>query len=128
MDFAEFSSNFNKLLHFPGDPGPVTATLTAAEGESLLALPMDQADVNGDGVLTQRDALEVIDALRAPAGQRVVFWPTDVNRDGRLTAADALVVINRLTTDASVPFTGSDDAGANIDELLLDDAFLDELF
>ena len=122
LDFAGFSSNFNKLLRFPGDPAGVTAA--AGEGEWLLTPPARPADVNRDGAVTARDALDVIDALDAAAKGQAVSLVSDVNLDGRLTAADALFVINRI--EQASPAWAEDEP--TVDELLSDLEFLAELF
>lgn len=80
------------------------------------------ADVNADGAVTARDALEVINELNAnvaasqtpveaeaaanEAGNRLradraaaVLERLDVNGDGRLSAVDALQIINRINSD-----------------------------
>lgn len=59
-------------------------------------------DVNRDGMVTARDALNVINEIRrtrstATAGLQESYF--DVNLDGRVTASDALFVINRLAED-----------------------------
>ena len=128
LDFAGFSSNFNKQLRFPGDPAGVTAAASAAEGESLLTAPPHRADVDGDGAVTSRDAVDVIDALVALADRKVISLQTDVNGDGRLTAADALTVINRLAEDLGDQDADENDELASIDQLLSDPAFLGGLF
>lgn len=73
-------------LHGPNADGP------------LGQVPVDNAvDVNGDGVLTALDSLQVINDINngqddAPAPGTARF--TDVNADGHTTALDALQVIN----------------------------------
>lgn len=71
--------------------------------------PFNPPDVNGDGRITARDVLQVINYLnsndsdgqppspRGPdgSGEPPPFHP-DVNGDGRITALDALLIINLL--------------------------------
>src|SRR6056297_3068243 len=76
------------------------------------------ADVNADGVVTARDALEVINELNANAVETpidaetvtsvgtdrraeraaAIFERLDVDEDGRLSAVDALQIINRVNS------------------------------
>lgn len=68
--------------------------------EMATTLPLPK-DTSGDGVITPRDALLVINAIARQEGVEVPAFEqigarVDANRDGRLTPADALVVINDL--------------------------------
>lgn len=80
--------------------------------------PLDAHDVNGDGVVTARDALMVINQLNrsdesnlAEIGAPPILgvgeaasneaWHLDATGDGFVTARDALVIINRLNRQES---------------------------
>ena len=120
LDYAPFSNNFSKSLRFPGDPAGVTATVSFS------------ADVDGDGAVTNLDAVRVIHALEVPSGDGEIALPEDVNSDGRVTAADALFVINRLAEDVSHQRTliadDQNDVTDVIDGLLTDGLFVQRLF
>ena len=111
----------------------VPQAATGGEGESVsvpqvnpaLVIP---ADVNGDGSVTIRDALDVVNEI-VRGGEGGQF---DVNQDGRITAKDALVVINRLADDVAAANSSladaKDEVMSAVDELLKDHAFLNGLF
>ncbi len=62
-------------------------------------------DVNGDGIVSPSDALNVISAMhRMRTGQAIdSSLRCDVNHDGSITPLDALMVINRLNNRNSQP-------------------------
>ena len=89
-----------------GGGSGVTALSIAAEGESLPAVGdmggLPTLDTNGDGALTARDALAIVNALNVvAAGGNSDVAALDVNGDGRLSASDALAVINELNLRAA---------------------------
>jgi hypothetical protein len=105
QDFSGFAANFGKNITFPGAVAPLSAG-DDGEGELVSALRTlaNPSDVNGDGALTARDALNVINELENGGSGRQVAWSRhDANEDGIVTSRDALFVINRLAeqTDAS---------------------------
>ena len=75
----------------------VMTSLAADEDNSVLDEP---ADVDGDGLVTGRDVLILVNRLSqdgdGEAEQVAVTWDLDTNRDGEVTAHDLLYVINRL--------------------------------
>ncbi len=63
--------------------------------------PEDPCDVDGDGVITPKDALLIINLLNERGVHRLTGTPSpgewwDVNGDGLVTAQDVLIVVNRL--------------------------------
>jgi hypothetical protein len=118
-DFGGFKVNFGTELIFPEDPAD-------PEGE-LIVLPAasNPADVNQDGAVTTRDALNVINALNnGREGEDRAIDRFDTNQDGMVTAADAMFVINRIGR-ASLTSAGKE---PTVDQLLADLEFLAELF
>ncbi len=108
QDFAGFAANFGDAIVFPG--GVAASTGGGGEGEltSSMRTLLTPTDVNGDGSVTARDALNVINELNrhdAEAGTpTAATWSKfDVNRDGQVSALDALVVINRLSPEQADP-------------------------
>jgi hypothetical protein len=104
QDFAGFAGNFGDAIVFPS--GVAASTGGGGEGEltSSMRTLLTPTDVNGDGSVTARDALHVINELGrydADAGAPTVAgWSKfDVNRDGHISALDSLVVINRLSPE-----------------------------
>ncbi len=89
-------------------PAEVSATLeTAPDVDSVYVYtnPRQSVDVNGDGYVSPRDALLVINRLNAGAGGAVDgvnlgAYYLDVNGDRLLSPIDALLVINSLNGGA----------------------------
>lgn len=88
--------------------GRAEAGKASAEAETVLipipwTNPSNRYDVNGDGQVTARDALIVINAIGRHGGVGPVYEFTwagfylDVSQDGIVSALDALLVINQLT-------------------------------
>ena len=72
-----------------------TPAIATIEGEVVIVgkdgvLP---GDVDGDGQLTARDAM---DALKMSVGNMDVNLATDVDSDGRVTARDATVILQKV--------------------------------
>ncbi len=70
--------------------------------------PEDPCDVNGDGVITPKDALLVINRLNERGIHRLTGTPSegkwwDVNGDGFVTPRDVLIVVNRLNAGWPLP-------------------------
>lgn len=90
--------------------GEITSGVTTTAGlVSVAATRVDSPryntalgeDVNGDGVVTALDALQVINDLNANGDRTLTFAETagfkiDVTNDGNVSALDALRVINKL--------------------------------
>jgi hypothetical protein len=84
---------------YPGESVPTGAGFS---GSSELSLAQ-RMDVNGDGAVSARDVLLIVNALNSadtgaggPLAASGAFDPLDVNRDGVVSAQDALLVINWL--------------------------------
>ncbi len=103
QDFSGFAANFGVGVVFPGGVA-VTPGESGGEGElaSSLRTLLTPTDVNGDGSVTARDALNVINQVDRNVTNDVDAAVTDgwskfdVNRDGQITSMDARVVIDRL--------------------------------
>ena len=101
QDFSGFSANFATSVVFPSGGGSGEDT-SGGEGELISAMRtlVDPTDVNGDTLLSGRDAVNVINEVdrRANEGDFAVDgWSRyDVNRDGMISLADAIKVINEL--------------------------------
>ena len=81
--------------------------------------------MNGDGRVTGRDALNVINALDDSGDE--LSSTLDTDRDGKVDAGDAALVINRLAADvASVSHQRSSAEGK--DQITNIDAVLTGLF
>ena len=97
---------------------------------------VSSADVNGDGSVTARDALNVLEAIHRAESNDDELGSLDANRDGKVAVSDALYVINRLANDASIreiALTVSDsprehEAIDAVDRLFSDQAFVEGLF
>lgn len=87
-------STFKLTLTGRIEPGAWTDVTHVASGATtrLGYLP---ADVNGDGVATAADILNIIDALNHVGADRPV-WSTDIDRSGQTNATDILAVIDLL--------------------------------
>lgn len=62
----------------------------------------NQYDVNNDGVISSRDALNVFNALQRGVKFDLLVTPKmfyDVNMDERVSSTDALVILNRLRNE-----------------------------
>ena len=128
LDFAAFRNNFGTGISFPGE---LASTQLQGEGEgdldSILPTLLNPLDVNGDGEVTSRDALNVINELRDSSGAEVEWSRYDANEDQTISARDALVIINRLAnteTDSAALIVSDllaarDDAGQAEGELVL---------
>lgn len=92
----------------------------------------NSADVNGDGLVTMRDALNVINEVDRDRVDDEIWSRFDANRDRKVSVADALYVINRMADDAVVARVaatdGEDDALDSVDRLLSDGALVGGLF
>lgn len=126
------------------DPAVPGLAQTVAPQLSAVIQATASGDVNGDGSLTARDALMIINHLASdPTG---IFESTldrrsvlDVNLDGRISEIDALTVINRLgrnpgfqssnPTDAALDQMTRQNArdleGGFVDEIIVDEIFTD---
>ena len=127
-DFVQFSQRFGRQIVFPKTG---SGELIAPQAEGELIPSAVRADINGDGALTQSDALEVINAInRSHAEGEAIASNADVNGDGLLTAGDALYVINQLALDVASTQSSSDDdeESGSVDDLFSDNAQLDSLF
>jgi hypothetical protein len=135
QDFAGFAANFGKSITFPEGTASSNAS-AGGEGElaSAMRTLLNPSDVNGDGSVTPRDALQVINRVAAErSGNDWESSRLDANRDGRVTSADALQIINRLAdppaqTQIAVDMALSelirsdDDRDDDLESLSLDDA------
>ncbi len=94
-DFARFAANFGRGITFPNAAAQQTS---GGEGEAaeLLTSLVNPPDVNGDGLVTASDALEVLHEVSLGRTAVEGWSQHDVNRDGAITAGDALQVINGL--------------------------------
>jgi hypothetical protein len=132
QDFAGFAANFGKGIEFlPGTTAPLNAGDSGGEGELASALRTfaNPTDVNGDGSITARDALNVMNAIDRVDGE-LGLSRFDANGDGRVTSADALFVINRLPEE---PVISSEQPRETVrfdavDHLLSDQEFVNDLF
>jgi len=84
-----------------GNRATASAMITVVRAEVQSEVPENQLlnrlDVNGDGQVTARDALNVINELSRRGGELASGSSRyDVNNDGVITALDALMVINRI--------------------------------
>jgi hypothetical protein len=135
QDFAGFAANFGKSITFPEGTASSNAS-AGGEGElaSAMRTLLNPSDVNGDGSVTPRDALQVINRVAAErSGNDWESRRMDANRDGHVTSADALQIINRLAdppaqTQIAVDMALSelirsdDDRDDDLESLSLDDA------
>ncbi|TWT55071.1 Calx-beta domain protein [Rubripirellula amarantea] len=131
QDFVIFLDHFGENMFPEADASSSLAlSLDQAEGEALLASLVQPADVNGDGVVNARDALNVINRMsQGNTESDGGFSSFDANRDGKISAADALFVINRLPqVSVPVPEPEDDDEASIVDQLLANEAFIEELF
>ncbi|MFM7072114.1 MAG: dockerin type I domain-containing protein, partial [Planctomycetota bacterium] len=94
-------------------PSAPSDTLAVSVGDGKVVAqgmiyPGLRSDVDGDGLVTPRDALLVINALNrgGGAGNATDVFP-DVNHDGILTPLDALLVINDLNNGVKAEGEGS---------------------
>lgn len=76
-----------------------------------MASPAKDHDVNGDGRVSARDALNVINYMarsadKPPTVAGTPDLPFDVNRDERISALDALLIVNRLRRRSPDPAAG----------------------
>ncbi|MEC9004655.1 MAG: Ig-like domain-containing protein [Planctomycetota bacterium] len=80
---------------------------------------VNPADINGDGVVTPQDALQIINTLNQlgsrelPTDRPLPLQPPfyDVNRDGFVTPADVLMIINLLNEEAQAEDGGGEGEG-----------------
>ena len=83
---------------------PVAASI-AVENFSTWQNPVRTNDVSGDGLVTARDALLLINQLntgsKLPPQVAGQFFFADTNGDGRVTAIDALLIINEINTSVA---------------------------
>jgi hypothetical protein len=129
QDFAGFAANFGNSITFPGGTTGLKAS-EAGEGEpdALVAALQNPSDVNGDGRLTARDALDVIHEVERGESSDNSFR-FDANRDGRVSIRDALYVVNRLADQprawqlALADSNEDDETSPAIDQLLSDEVF-----
>jgi hypothetical protein len=139
QDFSGFAANFGNSVSFPIATASLTATEGSAEGElaSELRTLVNPSDVNGDGAVIARDALNVMHEIERGGTDDDVAWSRfDANVDGRVTSADALFVINRLAGDSmilQIAAAASEsprehEASNAVDRLLSDQAFVEGLF
>ncbi len=91
QDFTLFLTGFGKDL-FPSANAPLVSESNGeGELEALFRTLVDPTDVNGDGSVSTRDALIVINELNRSGRTENVAWSKfDANQDGRITAHDAL--------------------------------------
>ncbi len=126
QDFSVFAANFAANIVFP-DGVAASSSNSGGEGEltSSLRTLLTPTDVNGDGSVTVRDALNVINQVDRNVANGVDAAVTDgwskfdVNRNGRITSLDALVVINQLIDSATpdqavLAVPASDDEGEQV--------------
>ncbi|MCA9140059.1 MAG: tandem-95 repeat protein [Planctomycetales bacterium] len=102
------------------DPASVVATPAPASQSIPPVTTNVVGDVNGDGLLSTRDALMIINDLgsggsRDVASRSAEDLVLDVNGDGQISASDALYVINRLSRKSANPSSIRIDAA--IDQL-----------
>ena len=103
---------------------------------SVNSPPVSLADVNGDGLVTAGDALNVLNAIQRGESNDDELGSLDTNRDGKVAASDALYVINRLADDSMISQIASavsaspreHEASDAVDRLLSDQAFVEGLF
>jgi hypothetical protein len=108
QDFAGFAENFARQVIFPSGVAGVGAG-SAGEGEleSAMRTLLNPPDVNGDGSVTARDALNVMNEIARGTSVRLEAWSRfDTNQDGEVTSRDALFVINRLAERTELTPTG----------------------
>ena len=108
LDSNQESNEESEQIELPPPPPPIN---------------YHKKDVSGDGVITSRDALIVINAVNLKGGEGEAIDDAtsnsrlDVNDDGRITALDALSIINHINTQSD-PLSASevDSAFAEDDE------------
>ena len=132
QDFAGFAANFGKSVAFPGAVAAVSSN-GAAEGELHAAMNslLNPTDTNGDGSVTRRDAVSIIDDLQRNGTSEGIGYSTlDANRDGNVSARDALYVINRIELDKVISQIAEEDEEDTqaVDELMGNDWIGVELF
>ncbi len=126
---AEIRAYLETLL----PPSNSSAAGNGGEGESVSQTPVSSTDVNGDGSVTARDALNVLNALQRGESNEDELASLDANGDGKVTAGDAIHVINRLADDSlisQISAAVSDspreyEASDAVDRLLSDQAFVE---
>ncbi|MCC9599261.1 hypothetical protein LOC67_01720 [Stieleria sp. JC731] len=127
-DYSYFAANFGKHVSLPGAANPTLAAfLSAAELSRAENSASNIFDVNGNGVASPIDALNVINRLASGFPDNL-DWRFDVNRDGQISPRDALRILNHLAASASsasgeseLPTTPSGSFQAAISSLATDD-------
>ncbi|MCA9140781.1 MAG: hypothetical protein KDB00_28610, partial [Planctomycetales bacterium] len=100
-DLAGFEANFGTRLDIPGMTDAIDPNLTDAQALHRAKLTIiNPPDVNGSGMVSPLDALNVINRIASQFAS-VTDWQFDVNRDGTITPRDALFVINVIATTSS---------------------------
>ena len=74
---------------------------TESSSETANAAPATPGDVNGDGFLSPRDALIIVQHLNAESEDREYLAAADVNQDGFVSPSDVLSVIHQLNEQAA---------------------------
>ena len=117
-DFDGNTSEFSSPVEIDESGGILRA---AARVAAITPINYMKMDVSGDGVITTRDALIVINAINRNRSQNQADPEPadndrlDVNQDRRITALDALQIINHINTQTKP-----------LSDLLVDDVFNDE--
>ncbi len=91
MKDSERTHTTEQVAYIVLDPPPVAA--------QSMANPLD---TNGDGIVSPRDVLLVINWLNADSSAASAASSLDTNRDGHISPIDALAVINDLNQLAPV--------------------------
>ena len=120
--FLEVSgTNTNVTLHTYA-PGPQVSSPPPVQPQYHNA--SNPLDVNGDGIVSALDALQIINDLNAnevgplSALTGLGTGMVDVNDDGQLTALDALDIINDLNSAAAAALASPAVASAAVDSVL----------
>ncbi|MCS7470454.1 S8 family serine peptidase [Stieleria sp. ICT_E10.1] len=95
-DLAGFEANYAVKLDVPGMTESIDPAWIDAEAfERAKATIIERTDVNGSGMASPLDALNVINRI-ATQFVGTTDWQYDVNRDAEITPRDALFVINAI--------------------------------
>jgi hypothetical protein len=127
QDFADYAENFGKSVVLPVVAAGVISNGAEGEQESLFTLPPETAgDIDGDGVVSERDALEIRYELERDALEHSLQF--DSNHDEKVSSADILFVINRMDPVSLGSSAAESNRHKDTDELLDFDSVLSTLF